>query len=97
MKRIVCISVAVAILSGCGEPLTVSSPARKTYPTYGFLNENTERSKDVCYRLSVGNLLWSIVLFETVLAPVYFIGFSLWNPVRVKRDASDTCDSAVDR
>ncbi len=61
------------------------------YPTYGLFNESTDKSRNVCYKISIGNVVWSILLFETVIAPIYFIGFSLYNPVRMKNDGNDQC------
>ena len=80
--------VAALVLSACGEPLHTNT---RTYPTYGFFNEGTARSKDVCYELSVGNVVWAIILVETIIGPVYFVGFDLYNPVRLKNGPSDDC------
>ena len=88
-KRLFAVLIAVSlVLGGCGQPLTMST---KTYPTYGLFNESTDKSKDVCYKISVGNVVWSIILVETIIAPIYFVGFSLYNPVRMKKSASDDC------
>ncbi len=89
MKKIIAVLILLSfILSGCGEPLRVSY---KVYPTYGLFNESTDKSKNVCYKISVGNVIWSILLVGTVIAPVYFIGFDLWNPVRLKKNVNDDC------
>ncbi len=89
MKKTVAIVLALClVLTGCGQPLSTS---KKEYPTYGLFNESTQKSKDVCYEISVGNVVWSIVLVETIIAPIYFVGWSLWNPVRLKKDANDQC------
>jgi hypothetical protein len=87
MKIISVIIAVLFLITGCGSPkeLTVEGHTKK-YPTYGFLNENSSKSSNVCYEISIGNVLWSIVLWETVVAPVYFIGYSLYNPVSVKVD-----------
>ena len=88
-KSLLAILIAISlVLSGCGQSLTTST---KTYPTYGFFNKSTDKSKDVCYKISVGNVVWSIILVETIIAPIYFIGFDLFNPVRMKKNANDDC------
>lgn len=88
-KRLLAVLIVLSlVLSGCGQPLTIST---KTYPTYGLFNESTDKSKEVCYKISVGNVVWSIFLIETIVAPIYFVGFSLYNPVRMKNDANDQC------
>ena len=88
-KKLISIAVAAAItLAGCGSPavITTVDGKAKEYPTYGWFNWNTSMSEKVCYDVSVGNVVWSIILIETVIAPVYFIGFSLFNPIGPKID-----------
>ncbi|MEK7139888.1 MAG: hypothetical protein AAB805_01030 [Patescibacteria group bacterium] len=88
-KRLFAALIALSLaLSDCGQPLSTN---HKTYPTYGLFNESTDKSKDVCYKVSVGNVVWSIILIETIVAPIYFVGFSLYNPMRMKKDANDQC------
>ena len=89
MKKIIS-SILIAstlALSGCGQPLNVDG---KEYQTVGVFTES-KRSKNVCYGVSVGNVVWSILLVETFVFPIYFVGFSIMNPERVKRDANDDC------
>ncbi len=76
------------IFAGCGRELETP---KKTYPTYGILNQDKLRSENVCYEVSIGNVVWSIILIETIIAPVYFIGFSIFNPVRLKKSPTDKC------
>lgn len=86
MKKLITAAMAATLLlSACGQSRDLNVNGNtKHYPTYGFFNESTDRSKNVCYELSVGNVVWSIILIETIVAPIYFIGFSLFNPVDVK-------------
>lgn len=63
----------------------------KHYPTHGILNESSSKSKHMCYEISWGNVFWSVVLVETIVFPVYFVGFSLFNPVRPKKGPDDQC------
>ena len=80
-KSLLAILIAISlVLSGCGQSLTTST---KTYPTYGFFNKSTDKSKDVCYKISVGNEAWTIILVETIIGPIYFIGFPLFPPTRI--------------
>lgn len=80
-KSIAILAAAALMLASCGQPLTYQG---KEYPTHGLLNEDSSKSNNMCYELSVGNLILSIVLVETIVAPVYFLGFSLFNPVGPK-------------
>lgn len=83
MKKLV-VSVLIAaslLLSACGRPAMIDG---KNYPTYGLVNADTQKSADVCYELSVGNVVWSLLLVETVVMPIYFIGFDIYNPIGKK-------------
>jgi hypothetical protein len=86
-KILASVLAASLMLSGCGAPLDTG---KKEYPTVGLFTWN-ERSKDVCYSVSVGNTIWSIILVETIVAPVYFVGWSIMNPERMKRSPTDDC------
>lgn len=97
MKKLISIliSASLSLLTACGNPASFNVNNKvKEYPTYGFINSNTQKSEKICYEVSVGNIIWSIILFETVAAPVYFVGFSLFNPVSNKSD-DGTC-SGID-
>jgi len=87
MKKILVATLIATMLVGCGEPLTVGN---KTYPTYGLFNENSSKSDKMCYEVSVGNVVWSIIGIENIIMPVYFVGFSIYNPIGLK-DAAGKC------
>ena len=86
--------VMLVTLSGCGDTKTIITPISKadgkevvmpiTYDTYGLFNESDKRNPNIEYRVIVGNIVWSCILVETIIAPLYFIGFSLYEPVRLK-------------
>lgn len=90
MKKIIIVGLLASLLTGCGQPLAVNN---KVYPTYGFFNEDTSKSKDMCYEVSVGNVVWSIIGIENIIMPVYFIGFSLFNPISKKVDSKCGIDA----
>ena len=41
----------------------------------------TTYSDEIQYDICWGNVVWGIVLCETVIAPIYFFGFSMFNPI----------------
>lgn len=73
--------LALGSLAGCGDNTVIDGTK---FGTYGFLNEGTMRNPSVEYRIIYGNIFWSVVLCETIVAPIYFIGFSLYEPVSKK-------------
>jgi hypothetical protein len=82
MKKVLIIVVVLAfIVAGCGRSKVIDNVE---YETYGLLNSDKMKNDNIEYRLIMGNLIWGIVLIETVIAPVYFFGFSLFEPVGKK-------------
>ena len=62
---------------GCGSSKVID---RKVCDTYGLFNINS-KCENVKYETITGNVVWGILLFETIVGPVYFFGFSLYEPV----------------
>lgn len=85
MKKIMALLLIMAMLtlSACGENLKApqADGSTKVYETYGLFNESEVREEGVEYKLIFGNVVWGILLGETIIAPVYFFGFSLYEPV----------------
>lgn len=48
---------------------------------YGWMNRTERKIEGVEYKVCVGNIVWSVVLVETVAAPVLFTGLALFEPV----------------
>jgi hypothetical protein len=73
--------LAMATIStGCGEDKVIEG---KEYETCGLINKaNGDCMNDptIKYNVSIGNVIWGIILAETVIAPIYFFGFSMFNP-----------------
>lgn len=87
MKKLVAALVIVGSLAGCADTAVVNG---KHADTFGYLSLQKQRP-DVCYKVSWGNVIWGALLFETIVAPVYFFGFSMYEPVGPKA-GSETCD-----
>jgi len=82
MRKFITVLVAAALgLSACTQPAAIQG---KTYPAYGLLNEDTNKSDKVCYEASAGSIVAGIILVETIIAPVYFFGYDLYQPVHAK-------------
>lgn len=78
MKFVIILLICVMSCIGCGESLRVNGVE---YDTVGLATQDT---KHPClkYNLIVGNLIWGIVFSESIIAPVYFFGWSLWEPTK---------------
>ena len=83
MKKIIGLTLALALV-GCGRTACIDG---KTYDTYGLLNQDSSKNSKIEYRLIVGNVIWSVILCESIVFPLYFIGFSLYEPIGKAGDA----------
>jgi len=67
--------------SACGDTKKINGVV---YDTYGIANQSDIKNPDIRYRVIIGNIVWSAILSETVIAPIYFVCFSLFEPVAAK-------------
>ena len=73
---LLCLSV-----SGCGEDKRING---RLCETYGILNKDEIKCPNVKYKVIKGNVILGIVFIETIIAPIYFFGFSIKEPVEEK-------------
>lgn len=81
MKKFINALIVVSMLtmvSACGDTKTIDGA---TYDTYGLFTENSKKNPKIKYELIVGNVIWGVLFFETIIGPIYFFGFSLFEPV----------------
>jgi len=84
MKRFVSIILIISFLTvfcSCGSTKVIDGTK---YDTYGLLNKDDNRNPDIKYRVIIGNIVWSVILCETIIAPIYFLGFSMYEPTGIK-------------
>lgn len=81
MKRALAIILVIGLalqVSACAKSTTIGEV---TYGVYGILNEGEMHNPNIKYEVSWGNVFWGIVLCETIIAPIYFFGYALYEPV----------------
>lgn len=79
-SKILAIIVLVCFLFGtvaCGNGMNING---SYHDTVGLATLN-QKDPDVCYEVIFGNVVWSVLLFSTVIAPIYFLGWSIMEPV----------------
>ena len=84
-KQLLILSMCIALTS-CTHPVSFIDPNTKqefVAESYGIANEEAKKINGVIYEVSAGNVIWSIILCETLIAPVYFIGWSIKQPVKL--------------
>jgi len=77
-KRVTAVLCICLALAACGKNAYVNG---KEYSTCGFINQSYACSPKIRYEAIIGNIVWGVILSETIIAPIYFFGFSLWQPV----------------
>jgi len=77
MKAIL-ILLTCFMLIGCGDTKVIDGVE---YDTYGLFDEKTKKNPNIKYEVIPGNIVWSVILAETIIMPIYFIGFSIYEPV----------------
>ena len=82
MKRftyIIVIIMMIFSLTGCGDSKVFNNIK---YETYGLFNKEENKNPKIKYKIITGNIVWAIILSETIVAPIYFVCFDLYEPVR---------------
>ena len=89
MKKINVIALllisTVFLLSSCANKKTFTIDGeRVTVEPYGPADEEALKNDKVVYQVCVGNVVCDILFCETVVIPVWLIGWDLYEPVRLK-------------
>ncbi len=72
-------------LMGCAEKKTlIIDDKYVVVEPYGWANEESLKNDSVVYNVSIGNVVWSVILCETIVAPLVLTGGYLYEPVKVK-------------
>lgn len=82
MKKFINVMLIVAtitLLCGCANSKVING---KTIEPCGLLNMD-EKVNGIKYKLSVPDVLWGVVGFETIILPIVCFGTHLYEPVGV--------------
>lgn len=91
-KLIVLLGLVMVLFASCAESkvLTVNVkdiPTQATFEPIGWANLD-EKNPDITYKVSVGNVVWSVLFCETIIVPVILTGWYLFEPDYVKSDTT---------
>lgn len=79
--KVLVLLLCLSFLSGCADTKVIDNVE---YDTYGLFSKDEKMNLNIQYELVWGNIIWGAVLCETIVAPIYFWGFSCWEPVGPK-------------
>jgi hypothetical protein len=84
MKRFKIVAAVVVALifmvTACGSNKVING---QEYKTVGVLSQFVDGGKapGIKYEMIWGNVIWGVLLFSTIVGPIYFFGFSCAEPV----------------
>jgi predicted small secreted protein len=95
MKKAIAVLVAASfLLTACAYPRTICGV---TYDTYGAIDAVEKHNPKIEYRISVGNIIWSVIFLETIIVPIWLMGFNLYYPVGPKSSAIGAIPSGKEK
>lgn len=78
MKYII---ILFLFLSSCADDKMIEG---KKVTAYGLFNEQTKHDTGYLYEVSAGSVITGVILCETIVFPVYIVGWDLYEPVKKK-------------
>lgn len=84
MKKLLILLVLVIIAcTSCADSKTFKRADGTSFVAepYGWGNYQSNKIEGVVYELNVGNVVWDVLLFETIIVPVWLTGWELYEPV----------------
>ena len=86
MKKLFALLFIVgALFSSCADEKDFVDNKGVTFTAEPYGWANTENKIDtVLYEVNVGNVIWSVVLSETIAVPIFLTGWEIMEPKRLK-------------
>ena len=97
MKKVIsvlCVACMLALIS-CGDDKDIlvknkdGKMKNKTFQQYGLFDQDELKDPRVQYKVIPGNVVWAVILSETVIVPIILIGWYLWEPKCGKEDLEE--------
>lgn len=82
MKKIISILICgLLLITSCASSKIIGG---KEFAPYGVINRQEVKDETIEYKRKKGAVFCSILLFETIFAPIVILGFKLYEPVKKK-------------
>ena len=87
-KLIYVLIIGIIFLTSCADSKTFIDNKGKEFTAepYGWANYQDLKYDTVIYKVNTGNVVWSIIGFETIIVPVWLTGWEIMEPVRLKNE-----------
>lgn len=84
MKKLFLMLFVSVLLMSCADSKTFKKAdgTMFTAEPYGWANYQSKKIDGVVYECCLGNVIWSVVGVQTLVAPVWLSGWELFEPVR---------------
>jgi len=80
MKKLLIILAAITLTS-CADSKEFEIDGKTvTVEPYGWFNPEM-KNDSIIYKVNVGNVVWSVIGFETIVLPIVLTGDQLYEPV----------------
>ncbi len=76
MKYLITIIIFLFLIS-CGNSYYNQG---KEYECYGLIDKDQIKDNNIKYNIETGNLIWSVLGFETAILPIWLMGYRLYCP-----------------
>lgn len=85
MKRITFLFAVLLLLASCADSKTFKIEEQIIHAApYGWADFEEMKNPNVVYKVNTGNVIWSILAFETGIVPIWLTGWQIYEPVRLK-------------
>lgn len=83
MKHLILVLIAVILFSCADSKDFIIDNKKVTVEPYGWFDLNA-KNDSIHYKINTGNVVWSVILCETVVVPIILTGEQLYEPVSKK-------------
>lgn len=89
MKKLLLVAIVLmmlaSIFTSCAKSKVIEIDNKQVLvEPYGVLNDQAIKNDSVIYQVSVGSVICSVIFCETLIVPIYTIGWDLYEPVKKK-------------
>ena len=81
MKNVLLAAIACISLAACAQPKTIDGVQ---YRPYGLFNEQERKNPKIDYDVSIGSVVAAVIFCETVIVPIYVVGWDTMEPTGPK-------------